>query len=102
MADHDYFTSYPYLAHLLGGWFHQDFDVVGDTLEAIMADYRQSAGPHGIAGLHADIHRLIQFHGERLDAAFVELFGTVVEFEGWGLSARQWLERIDQLLEERG
>src|SRR5689334_6581411 len=97
MPDHDYISSYPYLWHLIGGWFHQDFDIVGDTLEALIADYRSSATAHDIAGLRADIHRLIHFHGERLDTAFVELFGDVIEFAGWGLTTRQWLERIDAL-----
>jgi hypothetical protein len=97
MADHDYVTSYPYLGHLLGGWFHQDFDLVGDSLEEIVGDFRATSPAEDLAGLHADISRLLRLHGDRLEAAFGELFGEVVEFSGWGLSARQWLERVDAL-----
>jgi hypothetical protein len=30
----------PFLRQLLGGWFHQDFDIDGDTLEEILAKFK--------------------------------------------------------------
>ncbi|HET7539473.1 MAG TPA: contact-dependent growth inhibition system immunity protein [Polyangiaceae bacterium] len=34
--------SFPSFAQLLGGWFHGDFDLEGDTLEGIVASYKDA------------------------------------------------------------
>lgn len=33
--------NYPHLDSLIGGWFHQDFDLEGDTLEEVVAAYKK-------------------------------------------------------------
>ena len=35
-----YIDGFPYLDALVGGWFHQDFDLAGGTLEEVVAESR--------------------------------------------------------------
>ena len=38
-----YIDSFPYLDALVGGWFHQDFDLAGGTLEEVVAAFKKSS-----------------------------------------------------------
>ncbi len=61
--------DYPEIEHLMGGWFHQDFDVVGSTLEAVIAEYRSAVPQHQRDELLAEIARYLQQPGD-LNAEF--------------------------------
>ena len=92
--------SYPQLDSLIGGWFHQDFDIVGNAIEEIIAAYKQACSPEECHNTRADILRFLQ---ERNDAQvkedFVRLFYPGVDPEAWGMSTREWLLRIAELLQ---
>ena len=92
--------EYPYLDALIGGWFHQDFDIEGDTLEAMIAAFKKVRTPTDCAQTRADIARLLSRYDDKaLPQEFVRLFQPDVTVEGWdGMSTRQWLTRIDALL----
>jgi hypothetical protein len=98
-------TQYPHLAALLDGYFHQDFDVNGSTLEEIIDKSRADSSPAEIDGTIQDIHRFIQAFGDtdaHLAAAFERIFQPGVIVEGWeGMSTRQWLQRIANLYAEK-
>jgi hypothetical protein len=93
--------DYPHLDTLVGAWLHQDFDIDGDSLEAIIASYKDAHGPSDWQGVQADI---LQFVGDAdADAAevgerFVEVFRPDVDPGAWGMSPREWLLRIHALL----
>ncbi|HEX3435659.1 MAG TPA: contact-dependent growth inhibition system immunity protein [Pseudacidobacterium sp.] len=95
-----YVEQYPYLFNLIGGWFHQDFALEGDTtLEGIIAAFRKESPPEDWLGTRADIHRLLRFYNdEELPQKFGELFSHQVDAALWGMTTRQWLLRIDELL----
>jgi hypothetical protein len=95
-----YLESYPYLDSLVGGWFHQDFDLDGNTLEEIVASYKKSAPPEDWMGVRADIQRFLRQHETpRLSEDFMRLFQPGTDPESWGMSAAQWLTRIAELLQ---
>jgi hypothetical protein len=95
VGEHDY----PFLDALIGGWFHQDFDIEGDTLEAVIAAYKKIDAPEDWADARADIKSLLGRYGDSdLSREFIRLFEPGVAPEAWGMSTRQWLRRIQELL----
>ncbi len=92
--------EYPYLANLIGSWFHQDYDIAGSTLEAVIASFRKDTNSDDWAETRADIERLLnRYDDQALPEEFVRLFEPGIIAEGWdGMSTRQWLTRIDALL----
>ncbi len=94
-----YDDKYPNLASLLGGYFHQDFDIHGDTLEEIVGLYRKEGTQAEIDGLRKDIQKfLAAFDDAHIKSAFVRIFHPDIDSEGWGLSVREWLLKINELL----
>jgi hypothetical protein len=95
VGEHDY----PFLDALMGGWFHQDFDIAGDTLEAVIASYKKVDAPEDWADTRVDIERLLGRYGDQeLTRELIRLFEPDVDPEAWGMSTRQWLMRIHELL----
>ena len=92
--------EYPYLANLIGCWFHQDYDIAGSTLEAVIASFKKESNPDTWAETQADIARLLsRLDDQALPQEFVRLFQPDVTVEGWdGMSTRQWLTRVAALL----
>lgn len=96
-----YIEQYPYLFNLIGGWFHQDFSLEGNnTFEEIIAAFRNESPPSDWMGVRADIHRLLRFYdGEKLSQEFGRLFSYQVDPALWGMTTRQWLSKVDELLQ---
>lgn len=91
--------KYPYLDALVGGWFHQDFDIDGNTLEEVLASYRHRTPPGDHLGAKADIQRfIVSTPAEHLEAEFNARF-TPTGFPGRDdASLRDWLLRVHALL----
>jgi hypothetical protein len=90
--------TFSHLDQLLGAWFHQDFDLVGDTLEEILETYR-SVSPDGrCAAVVRDIDRFLALPGDTLNDKFDQTFKPDIDPAGWGMSAREWLQRVRELL----
>jgi len=92
---------YPHLARLLAGWFHQDFDLDGDTLEEILAAYRRSESAAEIEGARQDIAAFMAKAGGALEQAFDDTFEVEIEPTGFAASTRAFLERVAELLGRR-
>jgi hypothetical protein len=91
--------DYPEMYNLIGGWFHQDFDIVGHTIEDVIAAYRKDVAPEYREQARNEI---LQFLEERNDDQVKEdfqRFNPGVDPEAWGMSTRQWLLRIAGLLQ---
>lgn len=88
------------LESLIGGWFHQDFDLEGDTLEEIVGKYRQVTPLPEQLDVVADIQRFLA-GAKDVDEEFEERFRPDVMPTGFAPSTREFLERIAELLEER-
>lgn len=97
MTEHS--ESYPRLASLIGGWFHQDFDLAGDTLEEIVAAYKKVHSSKDWNGARAEFAKFLQGRGDaQVRKDFVRLFQPGIDVEAWGTSTRQWLLRVAELL----
>ena len=89
---------YPFLRQLLGGWFHQDFDIDGETLEEILAKFKSVTPGAEVLGVKSDIETFLKNSGNDLDNEFVRLFQPDIDPAGWDMTTREWLMRIDEIL----
>jgi len=94
MSEH----PYPHLNELIGGWFHQDFDLAGETLEEILSSYRNGSSPEHRAATSAEISRLLDDESIDLDRDFQPLFEPGVLPAQWSLTTRDWLLRLRELI----
>ena len=90
--------NYPELAALLSGWFHQDFDIEGDTLEAIISAFNASCTQKNRQSLITDISRFLEIGDDRIDVEFVRIFNPDIEPTGFAPTTRAFLEEILLLL----
>ena len=88
-------ASYPHLDAFLGGWFHQDFDLVGDTLEEIVAAYRESAGVDEAEAVRSDIAAFLLDSAGAVEDDLGRVFVLDIDPLGFAPSARR-LPRIDR------
>ena|ERR1700743_918010 len=98
-------TGYPYLNHLIGAYFHQDFDIDGHTLAEIIPVSKAGFTEQETQSTIADIQRFLADYGNSdADVAreFKRIFRPEITVEGWeGLTTRQWLLRIAELLQRK-
>ncbi len=94
--------QFPYLDQLLGGYFHQDMSIHGDTVEDIVAAFRADSDPPYWRIVREDIRRFLAQpeDDEELTQDFLRTFHPDLIERPWGLTIRQFLERVDQLLTE--
>jgi hypothetical protein len=85
--------SYPEIESLMGGWFHQDFDINGDTVEEVIGAYRKVTPRDEQKRLALEIQ---SFLGEAadVDAEFQDRFHPDVLPTGFAPTTRAFLEKI--------
>jgi CdiI immunity protein len=89
---------HPFLRQLLGGWFHQDFDIDGDSLEEILAKCKSVTPEEEVLGVKLDIETLLRNSGDDLDNEFAGHFRSDIDPAGWGMTTREWLLRVHEIL----
>jgi hypothetical protein len=90
--------NYPELETLMSGWFHQDFDLDGNTtLEQIIAAYRDVTPRDQRQALVFEIAHFLS-RSEDVEAEFQERFKPDVMPTGFAPTTRQFLERIAALV----
>jgi hypothetical protein len=94
-----YLDAYPYLDALVGGWFHQDFDLDGGSLEEVIASYKARSAPDDRLGAKADIQRLLRNTDvESLEERFNRQFSPSAYPGRFELSMKDWLVKLYHLL----
>jgi hypothetical protein len=96
-SDH---SSFPYLEHFLGAYFHQDFDVVHGSFEGTIADFVKDSQPYDVAGLRADIERYLATTPHELLESFNRKFSPSIIIGGSDVAARRWLTDLAQSLRD--
>jgi hypothetical protein len=91
-------SDYPQLETLIGGWFHQDFDINGDTLDEIIAAYRGVTPVDQQRSLAIEIERFLNEPGD-VDYEFQRRFTPDVSPTGFAPTTRQFLTTIASLLD---
>jgi hypothetical protein len=89
---------YSRLAEFMSGWFHQDFDIEGETVAKVVNAYRAVAPPDEQDGLREDIALFLTEHSDDLDAQFERMFQPEVIPSVLAGSTRAFLETIRSLL----
>ena len=87
-------TAYPQLEALLGGWFHQDYDLGGSDIPDIVANACATLAPGEVAELAREIRSYLEQAGPDLDAAVARDFAPDLDPGAWDMDARTWLEWI--------
>jgi hypothetical protein len=90
--------AYTALSQFLGGWFHQDFDIEGNTVPEVLDAFRAVTPPEEQAKLKSDIQRFLDEHPDDLDRAFEETFKPDIIASALSGSTRGFLEEIRDLL----
>jgi len=94
--------EFPHLWTLMGGTFHQDFDINGNTLEEIVGSFKRETDPEVWALTRRDIERFLaeRPNDKQMIEDFEQMFVPQVITEGWGgMTTRQWLIRVSELLQ---
>jgi len=89
--------DYPQLETLIGGWFHQDFDINGDTLEQIVAAYRSVTPLDQQLALATEIGRFLD-QTDDVEGEFQRRFKPDISPTGFAPTTRQFLETIASLV----
>jgi hypothetical protein len=85
----------------MGGYFHQDYAINGNTTEEIVKAYQEHSHPEDWMGVRADIHRFLRrYDDSRTRQEFIRIFGSDIDPELWEPTTRQWLLKIDELLQQ--
>jgi hypothetical protein len=90
--------TYPALTDLMGGMFHQDFDIVGNTVAEIIRAFQDVTPRAEQAELRVEIERFLAEHGDDLDEAFEATFKPSIIPSAFSGSTRAFLEEIRDLL----
>jgi hypothetical protein len=85
---------FPELGSFMSGWFHQDFDIHGDTLEAVVAAFRAESGAELVAALVADIDAFLATGDHGMEERFQDWFRPDIVPCGFRPTTRAFLEAI--------
>lgn len=91
-------TTYPALADLIGGWFHQDFDLEGGTVVEVVGAFRNVTPLAHQTKVRIEIECFLAAHRDNLDEAFEATFRPGVVPAALSVSTRAFLEEIRELL----
>ncbi|SEJ73177.1 contact-dependent growth inhibition system immunity protein [Achromobacter sp. NFACC18-2] len=68
--------KYPALETLLGGYFHEDYDLFGETLEEIVGCYKQVTPGAEIAQACREMDQFLSEHGPNAALVYSQLWGS--------------------------
>ena len=89
---------FQHLSSFLSSWFHQDFDIVGNTLEEILNSYLVSAGREDMSNIRSDIRDFFVSYPLITSRELEETLGLEVDPLGFSTSGKEFLLAIDQKL----
>ena len=94
-------ASYPHLQAFLSGWFHQDFDVVGDSIEAITAEFKRVSRESDARAVAADISEFLSASERQVDDNFTQEFDVDIDPTAFAPSVKAFLTKIATELESK-
>ncbi|MCF6280838.1 MAG: hypothetical protein L3J28_01305 [Candidatus Polarisedimenticolaceae bacterium] len=93
-------NDYPELADLMSGWFHQDFDIEGETVPEIISAFIASSSANQCESIMSEILSFIQEHNENLSEYFIQIFEPDIELTEFAETTKAFLEEIYNCLNE--
>ena len=96
--------EYPALGGIVAGYFHQDYDLYGETFDEIVSVIKEDSTPRQIDEMSREIGRFLDRYGESeemVEKAFRQVFTPETSFEGWnGRSTRDALLKIVEIMSD--
>jgi hypothetical protein len=86
--------QFPELASFIGGWFHQDFDIHGNSLEEVVTAFKAESDPALIPPLVVDIDAFLATGDGGIEDRFDEYFKPDIIPTAFRPSTREFLEAI--------
>ena len=83
--------SYPELSAMLGGYFHQDWDLEQDSLSGVVANFVSTTDPAVVRATAAEADDFLKDHPSDLLAAFERAFRPEITIGQNDDEARDWL-----------
>ncbi len=92
-------TQYPHLAHLLGAYFHQDWNLDDPDAQAVLRRYAQEVSSRKRKAAGREAARLLAagLTEDELSAA-LEALGSAYDPSPDGQSCSAWLKDVEQAL----
>lgn len=84
-------TLFPALAAFMGCWFHQDFDIHGDTLEAVVSACVAESDAAFLQSIIQDIDRFLETGEDGMEERFQEYFLPNIIPTGFRPTTRDFL-----------
>ena len=91
-------AQFPHLASFMGGYFHQDFDINGNTLEAVVATSRAEGDLDFVAPLVSDIDAFLRTGDDGMAERFEEFFRPDIIATAFRPTIRAFLEALRDAL----
>ncbi|CAG2156762.1 hypothetical protein D3C81_1055650 [compost metagenome] len=85
---------YPELGQLIGGYFHEDYDLFGDNFGEVMDAYIEGSSPDDRAQVLKEIERFQTDNAGQLEAAYRKEFIDHIDLSLWGFTYTSFLEEI--------
>ena len=89
---------YRHLAAFLHAWFHQDFDLAGNTVEEIVTVYKLSATRADMEAIIAEIAAFLASPLPNRAVQFEQLFDLDIDPLGFAPSVEEFLGAITRIL----
>jgi hypothetical protein len=86
--------QFPELAAFMGGWFHQDFDIHGDSLEEVVAAFRSESDVALVQPLVDDIDAFLATGDDGMEERFQDYFRPDVIPTAFRATTREFLQAI--------
>lgn len=90
--------SFPQLDFLIHAYLNQDYELSGDSIEAVVECYSADISPADRARLLEDIGAFRRLHADHLDEAFRSSYGLDFAPALWGIDAAKFFDSVDELL----
>ena len=101
---HEESDDYPTLKGLVRGYFHQDYDIISEDGDDVVAAFRDENLPAANQRLIEDIHRFLDHYGsdeKELTNAFERVFTPETAFHRfWGRTTREALLKVIEIISE--
>ncbi len=92
-------SGFPNLKHLMGAYFHQDYDIMGDSEQDILREFAQCRSPKDLTGTIAELDVFLSLPEAGLLNRYAKETGE------WDMpigdddaSARRWLEEARRIM----
>jgi hypothetical protein len=93
-------NDFPHLAAFVSGWFHQDFDLEGETIQDVVKAYSRNSSSAERQELLDNIANFLQIEEEHLHSEFTRIFNPDIDPDGLSGSTKTFLEEIRSVLSQ--